>query len=100
MLAQLRLGHCRLAEPSYRCGLSESPLCRCGAPESVSHFLLECALFADQRRVMSSAVSRVLPSVTLSSLLGLDGQPRTDSDLCAVMTAVYSFVCSTRRFSV
>ena len=100
VLAQLRLGHCRLAEPSYRCGLSESPLCRCGAPESVSHFLLECALFADQRRVMSSAVSRVLPSVTLSSLLGLDGQPRTDSDLCAVMTAVYSFVCSTRRFSV
>ena len=97
VLSRLRLGHSRLAESSHRCGLSESPLCQCGAVESVSHFLLSCPCYADQRRVLFSQVSRILSSVTVAALLGLDDQPRTDSDLCAVMRAVFRFVCATRR---
>ena len=95
VLSRLRLGHSRLAESSHV--WSESPLCKCGAVESVSHFLLSCPCYADQRRVLFSQVSRILSSVTVAALLGLDDQPRSDSDLCAVMRAVFRFVCATRR---
>ena len=36
LLLQLQSGHCHLREHLYRVGLSETPWCDCGAPETVN----------------------------------------------------------------
>ena len=39
----------RLNEYRYKTGLQDSPNCRCGDPESVQHFIEDCALYDDIR---------------------------------------------------
>ena len=103
-LARLRLGHSRLAESRARFDPSVSPLCVCGVPESVPHFLLECPLHSAPRRALFSSVSRVFPlgatlptdpHALLSLLLGTAQLPLASQR--AIVTAVFSFVKSTSR---
>ena len=51
ILSELRTGYCRLNEYTcrYKNGLQDLPNCRCGDPESVQHFIEDCALYDDIR---------------------------------------------------
>ena len=104
-LARLRLGHSRLAESRARFDPCVSPLCVCGVPETVVHYLLECPLHSAPRRQLLSSVSRVFPLGVappsdphdlLSLLLGVSQLPLASQRL--IVNAVFSFVTSTSRF--
>jgi hypothetical protein len=54
---QLRTGHCGLNKYLCRFGIIDSPVCECGSgQETVEHFLLECPLYREQRRVLRNKV--------------------------------------------
>lgn len=42
LIARLRIGHCGLNAHLYRFGQHLTPLCTCGVPETVAHFLVDC----------------------------------------------------------
>ena len=48
--ARMRMHCCTLNDFNYRCNLTASPSCACGAErETVSHFLLNCPLYHSTR---------------------------------------------------
>lgn len=49
LLTQLRTGDCLLSASLHRFDLNATPLCRCGAPETVFHFLFECVIYVNLR---------------------------------------------------
>ena len=57
VLCRLRIGHCGFNKTLQLLGRHETGLCRCGEVETVKHVLLECGLYAGERR---SLMSRVL----------------------------------------
>jgi hypothetical protein len=69
-LARMRIGHCGLRAHLYRFGLHWSPLCDCGAPETVEHYLMRCPLFVAQRAVWARAAANMDVDFTLSCVLG------------------------------
>jgi len=52
-----------LNEDGFRTQVSDSPVCDCGMDyESVEHFLLECKLYSEARRVTFEDIKEVLQS--------------------------------------
>ena len=49
VISQLRLGY-TLNEYRYKIGLQESPLCSCGAIETVDHYICECEVYELDRQ--------------------------------------------------
>ena len=47
---QLRTGYCKLNEYRFKLNQCESSECDCGEIEADQHFLLECALYEEERR--------------------------------------------------
>ena len=45
IVSQLRTGYVWLNEYLHKCNSKETDLCKCGAKETLSHFLLECQEF-------------------------------------------------------
>ncbi|GAA5848396.1 hypothetical protein JCM8547_004502 [Rhodosporidiobolus lusitaniae] len=56
LLTQLRDGHSHLKADRYRSRVSPTDRCECGAPETLSHFLLSCPLYRRQRAVLAQQV--------------------------------------------
>jgi len=49
-----------LNEDGFRTQISDSPVCDCGTDyESVEHFLLECKLYSEDRKVMFEDIKEV-----------------------------------------
>lgn len=69
-LARMRLGHCGLASHLYRFGLRWSPLCQCGIPETVTHYLMQCPNHAAQRLIFRGALAGLQVEWNLPNLLG------------------------------
>jgi hypothetical protein len=100
LLARLRLGHCCLRAHRSRFNPAFSPLCECGEPETVQHFLLHCRKFVSQRSVMFAAVRSVYDlCITESVLLGDCERVLTPTSHLRIISAVYRFTVATRRFS-
>ncbi len=55
--ARLRLSCSSLNFDLHRKNIVDSPLCTCGAQETVSHFLLHCPLYQRQRNVLLSNIN-------------------------------------------
>ena len=56
-LTRLRTGHCGLSYYLHRFHLTETPYCKCGnGKETVEHYLLECRLYAEQRKELRKKV--------------------------------------------
>ena len=56
-LAQLRTGHCSLNYYLHRFKLVDTPHCSCKhGKETVEHYLLECRLYAEQRKKLRKNV--------------------------------------------
>jgi ribonuclease HI len=70
IMARLRIGHCGLNNHLYRFGLTGSPLCNCGVPESVTHYLLECALHNNHRLTLCNVLAPHSVNMTLQNILG------------------------------
>ena len=54
IITQLRTGYCYLNGYLHVVGLNESPLCKCGEPESVKHFTEECEQYEEIRENLRS----------------------------------------------
>jgi ribonuclease HI len=68
-LTRLRTGHCRLNHYLYRFKLADTPFCECGhGKETVEHYLLECKLYAEQRKELRKKVG--VGRMRIEKLLG------------------------------
>jgi ribonuclease HI/exonuclease III len=56
VLAQMRSGYCRLNGYLHKIQAVDSGLCQCGAPETVSHFLLECSRWEGAREKLKEDI--------------------------------------------
>ena len=70
VLAKLRIGHANFKEHSYRFNLSQSPLCRCGAVESIDHIFLFCPLYNSERNNLRLKNNNLNVPLTTKNLLG------------------------------
>ena len=61
LLTQLRVGRSFLNSHGYTINLTESDLCLCSRPETVSHFLNHCFLYQEERKVLYDKVTKLLP---------------------------------------
>ena len=72
ILCRLRLGHTRYTH-SYILDHDPQPQCdRCRCPRSVKHFLLECPVFANQRRALLNVCRAHEIPATMRTVLGND----------------------------
>jgi hypothetical protein len=103
ILAQLRTGHGRLNEYLYRISQRDSDLCAWGIePESVSHFLIRCTRWSEQRFTLIEKIGPSYRSVSLMlggkpegiSVTGEDDTKVWKSDIKAVK-AVIAFASET-----
>ncbi|KAJ5209427.1 endonuclease/exonuclease/phosphatase [Penicillium cf. viridicatum] len=77
ILAQLPTSHARLNSYLHRIGKADTDVCGCGVErETVSHFLLRCTRWNEQRCALAETVGPSLGS--LSKMLG--GKPETTED--------------------
>ena len=62
LLTQLRVGRSFLNYHGYSIGLTDSPACLCDRQETVEHYLLNCFLFTEERRLLLNTVEQLLPN--------------------------------------
>jgi len=92
-----------LTKLSHKAQLDGSdPTCSCGAaPETTSHYLLECPLFANERFILETKVNRLLPPdqyCTERILLGAP-DPNVTSNLYRKISSFLSdYFRKTKRF--
>ena len=58
---QLRVGRSFLNQHGFAIGLSDSPDCLCHRVESTEHFLIDCFLFTEERRILFNSVQQLIP---------------------------------------
>ena len=69
VITQLRTGHCGLNHYLHRFNLEDTPYCKCGhGRETVEHYLLECQLYAEERKELRKKVGA--GRMRLEKLLG------------------------------
>lgn len=100
-LAQLRFGHSALNAHKARLDQSD-PTCSCGtAPETSSHFLLDCPLYALQRSTLEAKVTRVLPldaEFTERTLLGGRESKVPPDTYRKIVSYLSEFLRASKRF--
>ena len=70
IIFRLRTGHCRLNQHLNRIGCASSPLChRCGTPESVEHYIINCPLYDHQREPLKNVTNQLQLPFTIPNLL-------------------------------
>ena len=52
--SQLRTGYCYLNGYLHSVGLKDLPLCTCGEPESVTHYIEDCEQYEEIREMLRS----------------------------------------------
>ena len=93
--ARLRTNSGPLNDHLYKCNLSDSPLCRCGARETSKHFLTACPIYTDIRRDTISG----LRDISLNNLLF--GNPLlSNEDNVHTFKVVHEFILKSKRFAV
>jgi len=87
LITQFRANHVVLPFYLHRIKAIDSPLClRCGTPDTVRHYLINCPRYIDERTTLRTKIKR-LP-MSLSTLLG---NPKT-------MDHTLQFIHATNRF--
>ena len=92
--ARLRTNSGPLNDHLYKCNLVDSPRCQCGVRETSKHFLIDCPLFTDIRRVTIAN----LPDTSLNNLLF--GNPLLSNDEnINTFKVVQDFIVKSKRFT-
>ena len=101
-LARLRFGHVSLNAHLFRFKAAESSSCACEeADETVSHFLLHCHLYDNQRHNLLQSIGSVLPvgvDPTENILLGGSDFLWGPKKYKVVAEALCEFIKQTKRF--
>ena len=98
-VARLRVGHAGLAQYMFRFGMALTPLCSCGALETVTHFLLFCPNYARQRNILSHSLQLLNITTPLDLQLLLGGSPLPSSQQFQILEALSVFLDSTKRLT-
>jgi hypothetical protein len=94
ILTQLRTGHIGLNAFRYRIGQVDSPNCtHCNVPETVTHYLLTCRRFIDQRHTLKNTLKRKL------SLINLIGHKPPTTQLLEFINATSRFPSTDRSMT-
>lgn len=96
-MSKLRLGHVGLNEHLNRFNMADSPLCEtCRANEDVTHFLLNCRRFNNQRNTLNQALTRLrIRNPDISTLLG--GGEHSPEVKAQIIKAVGKYIVETGR---
>ena len=99
VISRLRIGHVGVQSHLFRFNLSDSPLCgHCRVPETVSHFLLDCPLFAAVRLALRDVLVTLRLGFTLPHVLGCGELPSRVR--CRVLRALAQYIVRTGRLAV
>jgi len=94
--SRLRTKCSSLNQHLFKCNIVLSPLCTCGAIESVSHYFLECQQFTHQREVLVNAIAPYT-SPTIPHILF--GDESLDLDINTIIfDAVHLYIKCSKRF--
>ena len=94
-LCRLRLGHAGLNDHLFRFNLAETNLCNCGVVETIEHFLLNCTLFDQERKILKDSLDRIKVPVNLINILG-GGKSRPEMQT-QIINAVAIFLSQTNK---
>ena len=101
---QMRLGMCPLNKYLHKINVTNSPACVCGHPnETISHFLLECPIYAQDRAELYNGVESyvALPTsrMELLHVLLFGDQTLNTHTNAAIFKCVQIYVVHTKRFA-
>jgi ribonuclease HI len=95
VMAKLRLGHVGLNQHLHRFGMTDSDLCRCGAIETITHFLIECPRYNRDRQQLLNKLRKINVQMSIKNMLGGgDYKKETQAEIVEV---VASFLFNTGR---
>ena len=75
---QLRTGYVGLNEYLHKCNIKETDLCKCGAKETLSHFLLECQELDMTRELMRKQIFDTCSITHLENQVGSESPCRAE----------------------
>ena len=106
LLTQLRVGRSSLNSHGFAIGLAENDQCLCYRSETVSHYLLNCFLYQNERIVLFEKIDKIYPKFSklpdkrktdiLLSGLNLESE-EPDSRNIPIALAVQTFILQTGR---
>ena len=101
IVSQLRTGYVGLNEYLHKCKIKETDLCKCGAKETLSHFLLECQEFDTTREFMRKRIFETcgITHLDLSLLLDAKEDDEFKDWRSFMLSELENFVVGTRRFA-
>ena len=95
----MRLACSDLGQHLFQSGLSDDPSCHCGAaPETPSHYLLVCPLYADERDDLFSELE-YQHETTIDMLLYGDIDADKNENF-KIFEAVQRYIIATKRFNI
>ena len=105
---QLRVGRSFLNAHSFTINLADSDLCLCSRSETTTHYLTQCFLYTEERRLLYNSLEQLLPKFktftnkkqTEILLNGINlNADETDVRNSKIVYLVQDFIFKTKRFS-
>ena len=98
--SQLRTGYCYLNGYMHTVGLKDSPLCTCGEPESVKHYIEDCEQHVEIRERLMSKMFFTIGSSEWSCKMFLEVKAEDDLQECReILNEIFEeYILSTKRF--
>ena len=94
--SRLRTKCSSLNQHLFKCNIVPSPLCTCGAIESVSHYFLECQRFTHQREVLVNAIAPYTSPTITHILFGDESLDLEKNSI--IFDAVHLYIKCSKRF--
>ena len=91
--SQLRTGYCYLNGYLHSVGMKDSPLCTCGEPESVKHYIEDCEQYVETRETLKARLFYGTGSSEFSYKLFLEVKTKDELQECRE-------IISTKRFKI
>ena len=100
IVTQLRTGYCYLNGYLHAVGLKESPLCTCGEPESVKHFIEDCEQYEEIGEKLRSRLFFGTGNSEFSCKLFLEVKVEDEFQECRqIINEIFEeYILSTKRF--
>jgi hypothetical protein len=97
-LSRLQTGHAGVRAHLACFNLVDSPLCPCGMPKTIQHFLLHCPTYVFARTNLTNLLTQLKVPVNLKNLLGGGRYSCAIQD--SIVEAVATFLISTNMLYV
>ena len=107
LVTQLRVGRSFLNGHGFSIGLQDSPACLCDRNETVDHYLLNCFLYTEERRLLFDTVEQLIPKFNKLTakkkidilLFGINlDKEEIDSRNVKLTLAVQKYILDSKRF--